>query len=200
MSKGRQKKNKKSNSLLGDSSTSSPSKSRDKKDKKDKNRNKNKKDSTENKKDEDETKWTLRQKVLYSAGFIAFIAMFIMLKQGEEEYGWSGIDRDNSEDDVSYYEVLEISSSSTQQEIKKAYRKLSLKYHPDRNPNCGKKCDLMTSKINKAYETLGDERKRKVYDTTQGSIASIPSNAIELTYDNFDDYVTNSRGLFIIQV
>ena len=58
----------------------------------------------------------------------------------------------------------------------------------------------MTSKINKAYETLGDITKRQIYDATQGSISSIPSNAIELTYDNFDDHVTNSRGLFIIQV
>ena len=195
--KARQRKNKKSSSLLNSSSGTNTPKSKVKE-----KRNKGKRESKSPQKNEknDESKWTLRQKFLYPAGIIAFIAMFIMLKQGEEQYGWSGIDRDKSEDDISFYEVLEIDSSSTQQQIKKAYRTLSLKYHPDRNPNCGKKCDLMTSKINRAYETLGDEKKRKIYDSTQGSIASIPSNAIELTYDNFDDYVTNSRGLFIIQV
>jgi len=144
--------------------------------------------------------WTLKQKILYGGAFFAMIGFLVILKQGEEEYSWSGLERDQSEDDTSFYEVLEIDSSATQKEVKKAYRGLSLKYHPDRNPNCGKKCDVMTSKINHAYETLGNPEKRRIYDTTQGSISSIPSTAIELTYDNFDDHVTNSRGLFIIQV
>merc|ERR1719295_233540 len=144
--------------------------------------------------------WTLKQKILYGGAFVAFFGFLVMLKQGEEEYSWSGLERDTSEDDTSFYEVLEVDASATNKEIKKAYRKLSLKYHPDRNPQCGKKCDVMTSKINHAYETLGDAEKRRIYDTTQGSLSSIPSTAIELTYDNFDDHVTNSRGLFIIQV
>eukprot|EP01084_Bolivina_argentea_P040830 75371_1 len=195
--KGRNRRNKKS-SLLGDTSASSTPR----KDKKSKSKKQNptKKEPQSADKTASTSTWTLRQKLLYIGCAIAFIAMFIMLKQGEEQYGWSGIDRPSSEDDISFYEVLEIDSSVSQQQIKKAYRTLSLKYHPDRNPNCGKKCDIMTSKINQAYETLGDEKKRQIYDSTQGSISSIPSNAIELTYDNFDDYVTNSRGLFIIQV
>jgi len=188
---------------LGDTTPSStpkqspPPNSKHRKDKRSKSREKKTSDS---KAIQEESTWTLRQKLLYSAGFIAFIAVLVMLKQGEEQYGWSGLDRDQSEDDTSFYEVLEIESSATQQQIKKAYRSLSLKYHPDRNPNCGKKCELMTGKINRAYETLGDADKRRIYDATQGSISSIPSKAIELTYDNFDDHVTNSRGLFIIQV
>ena len=61
------------------------------------------------------------------------IGFLVILKQGEEEYSWSGLERDKSEDDTSFYEILEIDASSTQKEIKKAYRTLSLKYHPDRN-------------------------------------------------------------------
>ena len=144
--------------------------------------------------------WTLKQKLLYGGAFVAVIGFLVILKQGEEEYSWSGLERDQSEDDTSFYEVLEVDASASQQQIKKSYRGLSLKYHPDRNPTCGKKCDVMTSKINQAYETLGDAEKRRIYDSTQGSITTIPSTAIELTYDNFDDHVTNSRGLFIIQV
>eukprot|EP01084_Bolivina_argentea_P134136 236663_1 len=202
------KKRQKSSSLLGDSNPSSPSstpksknKSRDKKSKPEKDRkidsNSSQKPPTQNSND---SSLTLRQKVLYIGGAIAFLAVLIMLKQGEEQYGWSGIDRPTSEDDTSFYEVLEIDSRATQAQIKKAYRTLSLKYHPDRNPNCGKKCHMMTSKLNQAYETLGEPQKRQIYDSTQGYMATIPSAAIELTYDNFDDYVTNSRGLFIIQV
>jgi len=146
------------------------------------------------------SEWTLRKKIVYFGGFIGLLSMLVMLKQGEEQYGWSGLDRDNAEDNISFYEILEIESSATQKQIKQSYRSLSLKYHPDRNPNCGKKCDLMTSKINRAYETLGNAQKRSIYDTTRGSMTSIPSASVELTYDNFDDYVTASRGLFLIQV
>ena len=61
-----------------------------------------------------------------------------------------------------YYSILGVTASATSDEIKKAYRKLSLKYHPDRN----KDPDVISKfqKINEAYETLGDEQKRRLYD------------------------------------
>ena len=59
-----------------------------------------------------------------------------------------------------YYDILGIDENSSIDDIKSAYKKLSLKYHPDRNPEGSD----MFIKINQAYKTLSDETRRKVYD------------------------------------
>ncbi len=64
---------------------------------------------------------------------------------------------------TSYYDILGVSPDATETDIKKAYRTLSLKYHPDRNPSEDAKEKIQ--KINEAYETLGDSALRKQYDT-----------------------------------
>jgi molecular chaperone DnaJ len=62
-----------------------------------------------------------------------------------------------------YYEVLGLSRGATQDEVKKAYRKSALKYHPDRNPG-DKQAEKKFKEISEAYEVLGDEKKRQIYD------------------------------------
>ena len=62
-----------------------------------------------------------------------------------------------------YYKVLGISKSATQDEVKKAFRKLAIKYHPDKNPG-DKKAEEKFKEINEANEVLGDLEKRKKYD------------------------------------
>ena len=62
-----------------------------------------------------------------------------------------------------YYEVLGISRSATEQEIKKAYRKKAMEYHPDRNPD-NKEAEEKFKEVNEAYEVLSDAEKRKTYD------------------------------------
>ena len=57
-----------------------------------------------------------------------------------------------------YYEILGVSKEATAAEIKKSYRKLSLKYHPDKNPEGEDKF----KEISEAYAILGDEEKRKI--------------------------------------
>lgn len=62
-----------------------------------------------------------------------------------------------------FYEVLGVSRTATADEIKKAYRKLAFKYHPDQNPG-DKAAEEMFKKVNAAYDVLGDENKRRQYD------------------------------------
>jgi DnaJ-class molecular chaperone len=65
-----------------------------------------------------------------------------------------------------YYDVLGISKDASESEIKKAYRSLSLKYHPDRNPSEEAKTKIL--EINEAYETLSDAQKKQQYDMGGG--------------------------------
>ena len=62
-----------------------------------------------------------------------------------------------------YYEVLGVSKDADAKEIKKAYRKLAMKYHPDKNPG-DKEAEEKFKEINEAYEVLSDEEKRSTYD------------------------------------
>ena len=62
-----------------------------------------------------------------------------------------------------YYDILGVSKDATQEEIKKAYRKQALKYHPDKNPGDQKASDTF-KQVSEAYEVISDENKRKIYD------------------------------------
>ncbi len=62
-----------------------------------------------------------------------------------------------------YYKILGVTKSASQDEIKKAFRKLAIKYHPDKNPG-DKKAEEKFKEINEANEVLGDVEKRKKYD------------------------------------
>jgi molecular chaperone DnaJ len=62
-----------------------------------------------------------------------------------------------------FYAVLGVPASATQEELKKAYRKLAAKHHPDKNPSDPKAAETFKG-ISEAYQTLGDAEKRKQYD------------------------------------
>ncbi|MEO9966648.1 MAG: DnaJ domain-containing protein [Reichenbachiella sp.] len=59
-----------------------------------------------------------------------------------------------------YYKTLDVAKKASQQEIKKAYRKLAVKYHPDKNPD-NKAAEEKFKEISEAYDVLGDAEKRK---------------------------------------
>jgi molecular chaperone DnaJ len=62
-----------------------------------------------------------------------------------------------------YYEVLGVAKGATKDEIKKAYRKLAIQYHPDRNPG-NKEAEEKFKEATEAYEVLADDKKREAYD------------------------------------
>ncbi len=64
---------------------------------------------------------------------------------------------------LDYYQILGVDKSASQEDIKKAYRKLAMKYHPDRNPGDAA-AEMKFKQINEAYDTLKDEAKRREYD------------------------------------
>ena len=69
-----------------------------------------------------------------------------------------------SEKKDDYYELLGVKKDATDAEIKKAYRKLALKWHPDKNPNNKQEAEEKFKKINEAYSVLSDKQKRRQYD------------------------------------
>lgn len=63
-----------------------------------------------------------------------------------------------------YYEILNVSKNANQEDIKKAYRKLAMKWHPDKNINNKNFAEKKFKEINKAYDILSDEKKKRKYD------------------------------------
>lgn len=62
-----------------------------------------------------------------------------------------------------YYEILGLSKGASKDEIKKAYRKIAIKYHPDKNKG-NKESESIFKEATEAYEVLGDDNKRAQYD------------------------------------
>lgn len=75
-----------------------------------------------------------------------------------------------------YYEILWVSKTATEEELKKTYRKLAMKYHPDRN-KWDKEAEKKFKDINEAYSVLSDKEKRKQYDMFWSNFSWFNSNS-----------------------
>ncbi|KDO29334.1 hypothetical protein SPRG_05870 [Saprolegnia parasitica CBS 223.65] len=65
---------------------------------------------------------------------------------------------------IDYYQVLGVAKTATDDELKKAYRKMALKWHPDKNPDNADAAQKKFQEVNEAYEVLSDKQKRAIYD------------------------------------
>ncbi|MDD8019520.1 MAG: molecular chaperone DnaJ [Bacteroidota bacterium] len=92
-----------------------------------------------------------------------------------------------------YYEVLGVQHNSSVDEIKKAYRKLALQFHPDRNPN-NKESEEKFKEATEAYEVLSDEQKRHRYD--QFGHQGMRGGADYHQYQNFNDIFSQFGDIF----
>lgn len=110
-----------------------------------------------------------------------------------------------------YYSILGVSKNASAEEIKKSFRKLAVKYHPDRNPN-NKQAEEKFKEISEAYEVLGDTDKRKKYDQfgqywkqagqtswggAGGSGVNVDFGGFDFSqYSSFDDFINELLGRF----
>jgi curved DNA-binding protein len=115
-----------------------------------------------------------------------------------------------STDFKDYYAILGVNKTASADEIKKTFRKLALKYHPDRNPN-DKQAEAQFKEISEAYEVLSDEDKRKKYDQfgqywkqasqqgawNGGSGINVDFGGFDFSqYGNFDEFINELLGRF----
>lgn len=105
-----------------------------------------------------------------------------------------------------YYEILGVSKTATPEEIKKAYRKLARKYHPDLNPD-DEQAETRFKEINEAHEVLSDPEKRQKYDQfgqywKQAAAGAPPTSGAGFEgmdfgqYGSFDEFINELLGRF----
>src|SRR5258706_13999501 len=87
-----------------------------------------------------------------------------------------------------YYEVLGVTRTAAVDEIKSAYRKAALKWHPDRNPENKSEAEIKFRECTEAYSVLSDAQKRQIYDTY--GHAGLSSSGVGQGFDNtvFQDF------------
>jgi DnaJ family protein B protein 4 len=93
-----------------------------------------------------------------------------------------------------FYEILGVANDASETDIKKAYRSLSLKYHPDRNPSEEAKTKIQ--EINEAYEHLGDQAKRTQYDHELKFGSSPMGGGMPFTHMNSMDEFSEINNIF----
>jgi DnaJ-class molecular chaperone len=96
-----------------------------------------------------------------------------------------------------YYSVLGLAKTATEDEIKKAYRKLAMKYHPDRNPGDGAaEAESKFKEVKEAYETLSDPEKKDIYDQYghAGPTSGFAHSSRGASQQEFDEIIRTMFG------
>lgn len=93
-----------------------------------------------------------------------------------------------------YYKILGVSENAALDEIKSVYRKLALKYHPDRNPANSKEAEEKFKDISQAYYVLSDEKKRKEYDDIRSGRHAYSGDFAQAQGFDFDEFLKQFSG------
>src|SRR5690349_16279868 len=91
-----------------------------------------------------------------------------------------------------YYKILGVERNASEDEIRKAYRKMAMQYHPDRNPN-DKQAEERFKEINEAYQVLNDRTKRSHYDRLGSDYSAWQSRGGRGDF-NWGDYAGGTPG------
>ncbi|MBO5116693.1 MAG: DnaJ domain-containing protein, partial [Treponema sp.] len=99
-----------------------------------------------------------------------------------------------------YYEVIGVEKNASKDEIKRAYRKLAIKYHPDKNPG-DKVAEEKFKEATEAYEILSDDQKRQIYDQygfagLEGMGGGGASGGFSHAFNDFSDLFGDFGGMF----
>ena len=97
-------------------------------------------------------------------------------------------------DETDLYKILGVSKDADESTIKKSYRKLALKFHPDRNKENKEESETNFKKISKAYEVLSDSSKRKTYDNFGLDAVNNSGSMGENPFDLFGNIFSQSNG------
>lgn len=102
-----------------------------------------------------------------------------------------------------YYELLSINKDANESEIKKAYKKCALKYHPDRNPNDKEESERKFKEISEAYSILSDSKKKNIYDNygeeavkNSGQPSGSPFDIFEQMFGASAGFSNMGEGIF----
>jgi len=96
------------------------------------------------------------------------------------------------------YKILGVSESSSQDEIKKAYRKLAIKFHPDKNQNNKEEAEKKFKEISHAYSVLGDKKQREEYDLQRKGGFGVGGGGFSFNFNDkgFDFYNSMFKSFF----
>lgn len=132
-------------------------------------------------------------------GLLAIFVLTCAIIAGGEGYSSSDARARELVDD--YYGTLGVTRDADAADVKRAYKTLAKRWHPDKNPNCSS-CQDAFSKIAEAYKTLSDDEKRAAYDESGSvSTAELKSpRSVPLTRDNFDELVRFSNDVWLVQI
>ncbi|XP_068647800.1 uncharacterized protein [Aristolochia californica] len=98
---------------------------------------------------------------------------------------------------VDYYNILKVERTATDEDLKKSYRKLAMKWHPDKNPNNKKEAEAQFRQISEAYDVLSDLNKKAIYnqDGEEGLKGVPPSGSgSDFSSSNHNDFGFNPRN------